>query len=289
MTRTFDRIRSVIISWIGGLPLPPRAAARVEFWFAVGYWPRLHNPRTFTEKVLHRKFFEHDPRMPNLIDKTKVKDHVAARLGSDWVIPTLYEGSALPPVEERDWPLPFVIKPNHLSGPIIFARRQEDLDWPAIEAKCNEWMSSRPHGAQFFEWGYRHIQPRILVEEYVGQPGQAPIDYKFYAFRGRVEYLHVHTDREAHHKIAFFNTKWERLDIRILGIDTDDRPIPRPRSLNEMIRAAEVLSATWPFVRVDLYEHDGRPKFGELTFYPGAGLSRYRPLAWDFKLGELWQ
>jgi len=274
---------------MGRSPLPPTVAARVAFLFAVGYWPRLRNPRTFTEKILHRKFFEHDPRMPDLIDKTKVKDHVAAVLGSRWVIPTLYAGPTLPPVDERDWPLPFVIKPNHLSGPVIYVRRPEDLDWPRIEAKCDDWISSRPHGAQFFEWGYRRIQPRILVEEFVGKSGRAPIDYKFYAFRGKVDYLHVHTDRETHHKMAFFDTKWQRLDIRIHGVDEDDGPIPRPRSLDEMIRAAELLSTTWPFVRVDLYEHNGQPKFGELTFYPGAGLSRYRPIAWDFKLGGLWE
>ena len=32
------------------------------------------------------------------------------------------------------------------------------------------------------------------------------------------------------------------------------------------------MSEPFPFVRVDFYQHEGRPVFGELTFTPAAGI-----------------
>ena len=51
---------------------------------------------------------------------------------------------------------------------------------------------------------------------------------------------------------------------------------------------AEVLATGFPFVRVDLYEVDGRPRFGELTFYPASGYLRPVPDTIDRLYGDLW-
>ncbi len=55
-----------------------------------------------------------------------------------------------------------------------------------------------------------------------------------------------------------------------------------------MLEAAEQLARGTDFLRVDFYEVDGQPLFGEFCLYPGSGLD---PLAadWiDFELGSLW-
>ena len=41
-----------------------------------------------------------------------------------------------------------------------------------------------------------------------------------------------------------------------------------------------------PFVRVDFYEVDSQVYFGEVTFYPGGGLSEFKPQEWDFIIGS---
>ena len=56
-----------------------------------------------------------------------------------------------------------------------------------------------------------------------------------------------------------------------------------------MIRAAESLAEDFEFVRVDFYEIDGQPKFGEMTFYPDGGIGKFRPDFYDLKFGELWK
>ena len=53
-----------------------------------------------------------------------------------------------------------------------------------------------------------------------------------------------------------------------------------------LLRVAEKLSEDFPYVRVDLYNVDGKVYFGELTFYPWSGYVQYTPDEWDYKFGE---
>ena len=54
-----------------------------------------------------------------------------------------------------------------------------------------------------------------------------------------------------------------------------------------MITVAEKLASDFPFVRVDLYNINGRIVFGELTFYPWSGYVKFEPDEFDFSLGRL--
>lgn len=53
-----------------------------------------------------------------------------------------------------------------------------------------------------------------------------------------------------------------------------------------MKRLAEKLSVDIPFVRIDFYEVSGKVYFGEVTFFPGAGLEEFSPLKYDYILGS---
>ena len=50
---------------------------------------------------------------------------------------------------------------------------------------------------------------------------------------------------------------------------------PKPEKLDEMIEISKTLSADFDFVRVDLYEINGKVYFGELTFSPATGVLEY--------------
>jgi hypothetical protein len=56
-----------------------------------------------------------------------------------------------------------------------------------------------------------------------------------------------------------------------------------------MMWLAETLGQGFRFVRVDLYEVEGRPYVGELTFTPSAGFHTLDPDQTDFDLGRLWR
>ena len=63
--------------------------------------------------------------------------------------------------------------------------------------------------------------------------------------------------------------------------------IQLPDNLSEMISLAERLSKDIPLLRVDLYNIHGKIYFGELTFFPAAGMGAFDPEEYDIKLGKL--
>ncbi|MNT55440.1 hypothetical protein D3C72_1926730 [compost metagenome] len=128
----------------------------------------------------------------------------------------------------------------------------------------------------------------LLVEPFVGDNGDYPIDYRFYVFGGRVEFLQV-TSRErdsGRFRGAYYDRDWGRLPFYSLHPLGEDDGFSRPASFDRMIAAAERLGAEHPFVRVDLYELGGRPTFSEMTFFPGSGYAI--PLEDDVHFGALW-
>ena len=265
------------------LALPSSVSLSLQYFRAHRSLPNLRSPRTFSEKIQFRKLYDRDPRLPLLADKILVKDYVTERLGKDWVIPTLWSGRQLPPRAARGWVPPYVIKTNHGSGRNIFVKIEPN--WDKIERWCESWLRQtwQPHE---FQWLYSQIAPQVLVEPHIGSADSLPLDYKFFVFAGRVEYIHVHTDRQKGHKSVFFNRDWQQQPF-MLEYPLETREIERPAHLTEMISAAETLAADISFVRVDLYDVE-RPLFGEMTFYPGSGYDRFAPRIWDSRFGEMW-
>lgn len=217
--------------------------------------------------------------MVTLADKVAVKAHVADALGAEWVIPMIWHGTTLP--EQPDWPRPFVIKSRHGSNQNIYVR-DHDPDWIRLRRRIAKWCR-HPYGQWLDEWLYAHIARGILVEPFIGQEGQLPIDYKIFVFGGSARYVQVHLDRENAHRWIVFDRDWNRVSTQTSGID----PAP-PKSLASMLAAAETLGRGFDFVRVDFYEVLGKPLFGEMTFYPGSGLDKFNPISLDMEFGRHW-
>lgn len=244
-----------------------------------GRLPDLDNPQTFTEHVQHRKLFDHDMRMPPLADKVAVKQIVADQLGPEWVIPTYWHGSTLP--EYPVWPAPFVVKARHGCNQSAFVLG-DSVNWAVICRKSRQWMKS-DYGIWLDEWLYPHIPRGILIEPFVGTAPELPTDYKLYVFGGRVEFVQVHLGRTNRHRWIVFDRDWRRVSAPSADADP-----ARPDTLPVMIAAAEQLAKGFDFVRVDLYEVEGRPLFGEMTFYPGSGLDPFNPVSLDLEMGRHW-
>lgn len=242
-------------------------------------WPKLDTPATFTEFVQARKLAGADREMVRMADKLVAKRLVAAQLGCDWIIPTLWHGTSLP--EVPPWPTPFVVKARHGCNQTAFVL-DETADWAAVRRRAARWMQSA-YGYWLDEDLYAGIPRGLIVEPFVGAAPALPIDYKFYVFGGRVAYVQVHLGRGGRHRWILLDRQWRRVSAQ-----TSDPDPHRPVTLARMITAAERLGAERDFLRVDLYEIDGRPMFGEMTFYPGSGLDPFEPVSLDAALGEQW-
>ncbi|GAA4007700.1 ATP-grasp fold amidoligase family protein [Sphingomonas humi] len=243
-----------------------------------GRLARLAQPQLLTEWIQHRKLNDRDPRLPRLADKLLVKAEVARQIGEDWLIPTLWSGVALP--DRPPVAFPFVVKSRHGSQQVRVVR--DDADYAAVREASKAWMQ-RSYGAWLDEWLYGQIPRGLLIEPYVGTGDVLPVDYKLFVFGGEVRFVQVHLDRAGEHRWVVMDLDWQRAS------PADGWPDPeRPATLPSMIAAASTLGADMEFVRVDLYEVNGQPLFGELTFYPGSGLEKVQPRRLDLHMGMLW-
>jgi TupA-like ATPgrasp len=266
--------------------LPDRLALSLLYLRHFGRWPNLDRPRSFSEKIQARKLAPRNPVFPGLVDKIEVKRMVSQLLGPEWVIPTLWTGRQLPPMAERNWPLPFVLKANNGSGTNIFVRSPAECDWAAIEPLTRQWMQQR-YTPRFREWPYALIEPCLLIEPFIGSSAILPLDYKFYVFNGRVEYVQVDVGRENDHHRCFYDRDWQKQPFTLYK-PMEPSDIVRPASFDRMIAAAEALARDLDFVRIDFYEIDGNPLFGEMTLFPESGLAKFSPGEWDMRFGDLW-
>jgi hypothetical protein len=264
--------------------LPEEIQVSVRHRLAHGTWPRLWEPQTFSEKIQSRKLYDVDPRLTQLSDKVLVKDYVREKVGDEILIPTLYAGPTLPPVEQRNWPLPFVIKANHGSGMNIFVRSAPD--WPEIEAQIAGFMRI-DFGKIKADRYYSRIHRQILVEPFIGRDGELPIDYKVFVFGRKAMYVQVDTGRETEHRRVFYDRDWNRQSWNLEFAD-EPSDIPRPARLADLLSIAETLSEDFNFLRVDFYEIDGQLKFGEITLAPESGFGSFRPPHMNADLGRLW-
>ena len=127
------------------------------------------------------------------------------------------------------------------------------------------------------ELHYLNIKPKIIAEEYHENIEGDLFDYKAYCFDGRVESIAFVSGKNKNRRIAFFDTKWNRLNYN----DTYpifEYDIPKPKNLDLLIKICEKPSKGFALVRVDLYIlNDNSIKLGELTFTPTSGQLTFTP------------
>ncbi|WGI17638.1 ATP-grasp fold amidoligase family protein [Methanonatronarchaeum sp. AMET-Sl] len=257
-------------------------------YFNLGYWPNIKTPETFNEKLLHRKLYTNNKLFSIVEDKFNARSYVNRKLEND-ILPDLYHVTEDPEtIPFQELPDEYVIKPTHLSGPVIILDKDTDLEEKEIKDKCSDWLKIN-HGKKNKEYWYEQIKPRIIVEERLKtEDSYVPLDFKFFAFHNKVEYIQVDFDRYDNHRRTIFDKNWIAQNFKIKY--PKGPKIQKPSNLEEMIEIAEKLSADFNFIRVDLYSlNNERIVFGELTVCPESGAAKIRPLKYDYKLGDLWR
>jgi hypothetical protein len=276
--------------------LPPRTRINRDFQRTFGRPLPWDNPRTLNEKLNCMKHLVRSPLQRTCADKLAVRDHVAKLIGPDHLIPLLATFARARDVTPAAISSPsFILKVNHGSGQNIIVRDAATADFRTIRLRLADWMHTS-HYTLSCEQPYRGIPPRILAEPLLLAPdGSLPLDYKLHCFAGRTEFIQVDIGRETDHRRNFYDRDWNLLPF--LWCEWDgDRPLwpngpagppPPPDLLREMLALAETLASPFPYVRVDLYLHQNKIYFGELTFYHGSGLERFSPPSQDLALGKL--
>ena len=252
--------------------------------YIMGKTLNLKKPTSFNEKIQWLKLYDRKPEYIKLVDKYSVKEYVASIIGSQYIIPTLGVWDKFSDINFEELPPEFVLKCTHDSGGVWVIKDKKFLKGikKKVEKclKVNFYYTSR-------EWPYKYIQPRIIAEKYMGNKSKDLCDYKLMCFNGKVKCIFVCSNRKSESglNVTFFDLDWKRLPFE-RKYPVNPNIIERPKTFEEMVILAEKLSKNIPFVRIDFYEIDDKPYFGEITFYPGAGFEKFEPEEWDEVLGS---
>ena len=268
--------------------VPDATMLKLQYWIKTGRSLNLKNPRRYTEKLQWYKLHYRNPIMRRCVDKYEVRGYVAEK-GLDEILVPLY--GKYRSVEEIDWnalPDSFVIKSTNGSGGLNVAlcRDKKELDVAKLKKSLvGQKIASRTGGR---EWAYYGLEHGIVVEELLvneENPEAGVNDYKIFCYNGKPRYIIVDVDRYIGHKRNFYDENWNRIEAAS-DCPPAESDVPKPKNFDKMLEIAAKLSEGFPYLRVDLYNLDGKIYFGELTFYPWSGYVQFDPDELDFKFGE---
>lgn len=270
--------------------IPDKPMLKLQYRIKCGRKLDLKDPRRFTEKIQWYKLYYRNPVMHQCANKYAVREYVQSKGLEDTLVPLYAHYDRAEDVDWESLPQSFVIKTQHSGGGLnvmtvpdkSLVSKEEMVQKFAFK---KEKVGTKGGGR---EWAYWGIPTGIVVEELLinrENPEAGINDYKFYCYSGVPKYIHIDIDRYHNHRRNFYDSSWNRLELE------SEYPnymgsIDKPQGFSEMIRVASVLSADFPFVRVDLYNIKGKVYFGEMTFYPSSGYAPHNPDDWDFRFGE---
>ena len=244
------------------------------------------NPKDFVEKTFWLLLNTDTSEWTRCADKYLVRDYLKECGLEELLIPMLGKWDNANEIDFQKLPSQFIIKTNHSSGTNIIVKDKSKLDVVKTRRLLNNWLTI-PYGYSGMQLHYTRIKPCIIAEELLNadeeQRKLSPrslIDYKFFCCDGEpvcvwVAYNRTHSDGV---DMSLYDLDWKKHPEFVVTSNYytySDVDIPKPKSLEKMISAARVLSKRFPEVRVDFYEVDGKPYFGELTFTSSWGFFTY--------------
>ena len=231
----------------------------------------IDNPKTLDDKIAYMAFRTDTSEWTRLADKVRVREYVE-ECGYGEYLPLLYGTWEYAfDIDFKVLPSAFVIKTNNASATNILVRDKSTIDEAAVKRQLDEWLKL-DYGRRTCQPHYSRIKPLILAEEFLGGGNQSLNDFKFYCVNGQPMYVIVYSDRVANThdmKRTLYDMDWQPHQEYLGRKAVAGYGIEKPFSFRKMEEIAEKLSAPFPFVRVDFYEVNKKPVFGEMTFTPG--------------------
>lgn len=268
---------------------PDKLYLKLLYFSQMGKRLDLENPKTFNEKLQWLKLYNRKPEYTTMVDKYTVKEYVAAKIGEEYVIPTL---GVWDNVEDIDWkslPNQFVLKTTHGGGNtgVVICKDKNTIDVDDVKSKLylslkqDLFKSSR-------EWPYKNIVKRIIAEPYMEDNSTRELrDYKFFCFNGEVKCMFIGSERQKREEpfFDFYDCDFNLLVIKQGHPNSVDKP-SKPCCFEKMKGLASVLSEGIPHVRIDFYEVNGCVYFGEMTFFHFGAFVPFEPDSWDYIFGS---
>jgi len=267
---------------------------KLRFIFVHKYLLDFRSPKTFSEKIIYRKFNTEAQLFSKFVDKYTVREFVKEKVGAEYLIPLIKVKTFISPDDFNDLPVSFVLKTSNGGGGenVLIVEDKAKLDLDDVCAKFNDYLKIKV-GQIVDEHFYDIETPHIIFEKLIKhKDGSYPSDYKLHVFNGLKPnvIVQVDADRFGNHKRSLFDEHLQRLDFDIQPkYDSIDDTYEFPPNMTKLISVAKDLSEQFKYVRVDLYNVDGKIYFGELTFCHGSGWEPISTKEADYLLGSYWE
>ena len=240
-TRFFDNLYHRILFLQRHRRLPKNQLLWNDVWFRIKTSGEIENPlRVFVS------------------DKEHVKDYVRQTIGDQYNVPTIAVLRSPGEVDSFEFPARCAIKPTHASTVVCLRANGEPIDRERIKSwfSLNYYYTGR-------ERNYRSLERKVIVEPLIFDTTNVE-DYKIFCWHGVPKFVMVDIDRRTNHMRKIYDTEWNEQDFsmtypRASGV------LPKPATLEEMLKVARALSAPFSFVRIDLYTNGSQVLVGEVT------------------------
>lgn len=266
--------------------IPNRPYLRMVYYLKTGRTLDLNNPIGFNEKLNWLKLNDIHSEYTSFVDKYEVRSIVDRILGEGYMFPLLGVWNHYEEIDFSALPNQFVLKCTHDSGSVKIIKDKTLIN----HKEYKSFFESRLRVNSFNlgrEYPYKNVKPRIIAEKLMEAKGGIN-DYKFFCFDGKPTIMFVATERASGDtKFDFYDMDFNHLDIINIHPQSTKGGISKPKCFDDMKDIAAKCSQGMKFVRIDLYEVDGKVYFGEFTFFHGGGFWLFKPDHWEKDLGDL--
>lgn len=267
--------------------LPQDFYAKVYYEYYYGKKLNLEDPVEFNEKIQWLKVYYHPPILIQLVDKYEVRKYVREKVGEQYLNELYRLYNHVSEINFEELPTQFVLKTTHGYNNNIIVRDKALLNKSKSKYLLRKWMLFNQYYLGGQEWAYKNVPHRIIAEKYLPEIDNKGVsDYKFYCFNGKPEFIEVIIKPEDKPLRSYFDIFWNPLEFGRNKIPLYDKKVNKPENLEEMVAVAESLAGEFPFVRVDLYNVNGKVLFGELTFYPADARHPFSPEEYNKIIGD---
>lgn len=261
---------------------------KIEYKKRTGEVLNLDNPKKYTEKMQYSKLYDNTSEKTLLSDKYLVREWVADKIGSEYLIPMLGVWDNYSDMDFNKLPNRFILKTNHSSGWNLIVNDKEEINHFKEKIRFNRWLNRNYAYVRDLQLHYKDIEPKIIAEKFIEDKSGLLIDYRFICFDGEVFFCWVDFYEGDNHYSNIYNLEWELQPWKLVPMENYPKEIPRPEKFNEMLNIATKLSAGFLHARVDLYSVNNKTYFGEITFTSTGGYRLIEPEEYNYKIGQLW-
>jgi hypothetical protein len=219
--------------------------------------------------------YHYKEQLGNLVDKYEVRSYVENKIGTSYLNPIIGIYDSVEAINFKSLPNQYVIKGTHGSGYNCIVKSKSAVSEDKIKRKLSSFLKEN-YFNENREYIYKNVTPRLIVEDYISELDSTQlIDYKFYTIHGVPKYVLVKVIENGKDKKCFYDLNWNKIYPDFISSDFLETEIAIPENFDEMI-----------FVRVDLYSVANKIIFGELTFFPTAGVKRFKIERFNKELGD---